>query len=546
MTANNLKITEYIDNVIEQPDPPRNLRNVLPANYTTLNYFFEKLENPRWLEPLRSKGYFRDPPSIDPQKSEHVRWSLLWPQTAYLRRVVSCGDHDLQSKVLQIFLDVGKTNNHIVHYQFADIALLMEIDLAARWASHEVKWLINGNQIDILLEDSLSKLVVMLAEQGEAQVALELAAELLAVSPDPEAEKKRNPSDETEEVIYASFEPQIRCEKYYYKDLLSKTVPVLASSVSWETMKLLCELLYKAFEYSSRDPEESKLHDLSYVSRPAIEDHEQNNDYYFQNDIISHLRDVAVTICQGNPERIAEVVTVLEGFEWDIFKRISLYLLQVIESVPVELIERRLLDEEYLDSTSMHHEYYHLLKKRFELLQQKQQRQLFRLIGDAVKEKQRLEETDQPFSKEQKQAYLEHWQFRKLNAIESHIPADLQDNYRILKERFQESERPPDFISWTSGGWVGSVSPIDIDEMAQMSTERLISYFKEWESTEGIRQPTPDGLGSVFSTIVSKDPARFAHEVDSFMDDDLDPTYVRNWIVGFRRVTDDGKPIPFV
>ena len=528
-----------------EPEVLDRFASIVNSSKVYKQYAFQQLDSSSWILPLRQMGLLSVSSKLisDDNASQHRK--QVWSQAGYLIRMAGSEERETQEQVLDIMLEVGETDDSYIHQHLAESALVMPIELAKIWVAHEVDWLRAGNTTEILLEDSLSKLAARLAKEGEATTALALVGELLAVSPDPEAEKKKKPIDDLEEVMYASPEPQIRCEKYYYKDILSKTIPGLISNAPWETMELLCKLLDRASEYSSNDPEESKLHDLSYVSRPAIEDHKQNNDYYFQHYIINYLRDVALKICQDNPERINEVVEILESFEWDIFKRISLYLLQIVDSAPTELIKKRLLNEEYMDSISLHHEYYHLLKKRFRVLQQKEQQQLLNWIDEATKEKERLEEFDQPLSEIQKQTYLEHWQYRKFSAIETHLPSKLQEQFLILKKKFGESDIPPDFHSWTGEGWVGPVSAKSAEDLAEMSNIEIIEYLKVWQPTEGFRNPTPNGLGSELRQLVKRNPERFTQDIPSFMDDELDPTYIRHLLGGYSLLLEENETIPF-
>ena len=57
-----LKWFPILDNLLSKPQPTtddiKTLVNKVPHNFATRGYFFDRLENPEWLEPLRKKGFF--------------------------------------------------------------------------------------------------------------------------------------------------------------------------------------------------------------------------------------------------------------------------------------------------------------------------------------------------------------------------------------------------------------------------------------------------------------------------------------------------------
>ena len=168
----------------------------------------------------------------------------------------------------------------------------------------------------------------------------------------------------------------------------------LANAAPFETMDLLCGLLGKSTVYSLKEPDKAKPYDMSTSTRPAIEDHDQNHDFYFQHNLITALRNVAEDICRANPEKLVEIVKKLEARGWNIFRRIALYLLKVIDPAPMDLVEERLVDEELFDDMGVHHEYFHLMKQRFGKLTPGGQKQILKWIDDATRVKKYLAETE--------------------------------------------------------------------------------------------------------------------------------------------------------
>ena len=54
-------------------------------------YFFDRLENPQWLQPLKAKGFFSNPPQIIRDEVKGTFGFPIWPDSRYmstcLRRV---------------------------------------------------------------------------------------------------------------------------------------------------------------------------------------------------------------------------------------------------------------------------------------------------------------------------------------------------------------------------------------------------------------------------------------------------------------------------
>ena len=59
-------------------------------------YFFDRLENPRWIVPLHKRGLFDDPPAPVRDEKEGTVQSPPWPQSRFLARMA---EHDPQNVI---------------------------------------------------------------------------------------------------------------------------------------------------------------------------------------------------------------------------------------------------------------------------------------------------------------------------------------------------------------------------------------------------------------------------------------------------------------
>lgn len=540
-----LRITDYIDTIVEMDQPPKDIRRRIPASELTYSYLFGRLKNPRWLPDLKEKDFF-SLSSSNVSSAAPVAVHQYWPQAQYLKKIAATGDRTVQEQMINIMLDIGATNNDFIHTDFTEAALAMPSDLAAQWAEHETLWLGEGNKMHGFLEENLGKLISKLAKEGKPDVALRLAAELLAVLHDPEEEKKRYPKSKAERIAFSSLQPSIRCEQYNYEQVLKENIPDLAEAVPFETLELLCALLKNAVLFSQPEEERHKSRDAAYIWRPAIEDHEQNDDYTIDGPLITAARDTAEAICKRNPDKIGEMVKSVESHKWDIFRRIGLHLLRVAVNPPISMVEDRLVNEYLFNHPGVHHEYFHLIKARFRELSPEGQERILAWIDGAVREKKSQAEHEGDLKEEQKAKRIRYWQYRKLIPIQEYLTDEWKQRFSVLKGEFKEQEMPPDFLAYSWPTRIGGPeSPKKPAELALMSPDELFDFLKTWKPSGELMASTPDSLGSALGALVEEQPDRYAAEIGRFMDVNMDPTYVRHIISGFCRALESDKPLPY-
>ena len=93
----------------------RALRLIAPKgpNY---DYFFAHAKDGLWLEPLRSNGYFDNPPDETPDGDD---WAPFWPPISYLIRVYETNPE----KVLEILENLPETSNPHILEGIMDVVL---------------------------------------------------------------------------------------------------------------------------------------------------------------------------------------------------------------------------------------------------------------------------------------------------------------------------------------------------------------------------------------------------------------------------------------
>jgi len=178
------KITEFhrlLDAIRQTSNPSRkHARELkkLPLNPVSMARFFDQLDDPRWLVPLRKEGLFER--SLPAWRDEDGRLvAPPWPPGEYLARMA---DHN-PDEVARAIKGVRATSNTAVHEALAKAVSKLPARHAAPLVTLAMTWL-NGPFPSPRLHEAFGELVTVLADGGEKQAGLVLAKELLALGDD--------------------------------------------------------------------------------------------------------------------------------------------------------------------------------------------------------------------------------------------------------------------------------------------------------------------------------------------------------------------------
>lgn len=488
-------------------------------------YFFERLENPEWIKPLRSKGYFTNPPRIQPDETRGTIRVPPWPESSYLARMAPLKPQ----AVLEAILGMPDTDNVRVYEDLADAALGMPPECAVRLVEKAKSWARSPHQF--LLPEKLGSLFAHLARGGQLDAALNLARVVLEIVPDPREEAETD----AEDMYRLSPTPRARFDTWHYEEILKRDFPDLVRGAGIRALDLLCDLLEVSIRLSQRRADHEGPEDLSYIWRRAIEDHTQNHLHTLRDVLVSGVRDVAELLAQDNRASIADLVHKLEDRPWRVFHRIALYLLSRFPDAAPDLVAARLLDRSFFDIPGVRHEYVLLLRQCFNPLMPEQQRVILDWIDkgpDLIEFAQgQWQLTGKHPTDEDLARWKRRWQRDRLAWISPHLGEDWKRRYEELVVGLGEAEHP-EFPVYISSGWVGPTSPKTREDLQAMPIADIVEFLKTWSPSGDSMSPSKEGLGRILSSVVSQDPGRFAAGAERI--EGLDPTYVRALLSGFR------------
>ncbi|MBZ5562424.1 MAG: hypothetical protein LAP13_08375 [Acidobacteriia bacterium] len=503
------EVLRQVDEVLGSgPSDENSLRLLgLLRDPATEQYCFDRLDNPNWISPLRSRGFFTKPPSLVRDVSKGTFAFPPWPQSRYLARVAK-GSPAL---VLEVILGIPETDNEIVHVDLVEATLGMPAELAAEWAKTEIAWIERREALYMLLPVKLGALISHLAKGGQGRVALDLARILLAVLPDPRAfEREREFGEKMPELSLP--QPRPRFDLWEYGQVLEKNIPDLVAATGEKALWMLCELLRTAVELSRSGKDDKGPYDYSYIWRPEI-DRGRSTDDDLKSMLVSAVRDATEEQVRVNPAAIAELAEGLEerGQRWLVFSRLALHVLRMFPAGVADMIEDRLSKPEKYDDPHFHREYRLLLKEHFGKMKSENQERIYAWIemGPTRKMAEQCKFLGRTATEADITRLSNRWRLERLLPIESYLTGQWKSLYEALVKQLGEPENK-DFVQHRISSWSGPTSPKTAQELSQMSFEEIVAFLRQWEPSGEWSASTREGLSRDLTTAVAANPGAVA------------------------------------
>jgi hypothetical protein len=524
-----LKYIQILDELLSKSDPSREdinlLRNNVPKNLLTRNYFFSKLTEISWLKPLRSAEFFKMQPQPVINEGTGLIATFAWPESQYLSLV----SRFEPAEVLDIFLhDVPYIENVWVLEDFIDAAIQMPPELSCCMIDRIIEWSLL--MYPLYLPKKFSTLIIHLAKCGKIGYALRLAEELLEIMPD-----SHNNSDSPNVGEYQlPPEPQSRFDSYDFNDILQEIFPEIVEIAGVKALDLLCNMLESAILLSQRGPDEG-IKDISYSVfwRPHID--RPSSRETLKDILLDAVISAVNQIAEKDESQVSTLVQFMDDRPYSLFKRIAMHIMIHYPRTTHDLIATYLNKLDLLNDIGIVNECTFLLKENFRTLNSDQQEIILKWINDGpdldmYKDSREKLHGTRPTEKDAL-AYRKRWQRDRLALIEMDLPISSKNFYDDLVEEMGEP-RSLEIDSYEAYGRMGSTSPIGTKELKEMTTQDIIKFLKSWKATDDFFGPSNEGMYSVLKEIIAEEPDRFAKDAVEFQS--LDPIYIRALILGLR------------
>ena len=493
--------------------------------------FYDRLKNPLWVTALARRDVFRQLPATRTDNDGNKLW-LSWPEGDYLARMASLVPDD----VVAALGPHVTTGNPIVAEALLRIVGALPPDKAVRFIP-----LLESLLKDQVLRsaDSIVDLSDRLIEAGLSKPALRL----LNAAFRPQGRDRDGAPRLFRGQLVAGVEP------YWFRMLLPRVVTALSSVQGAKALTTLAAWLEDA-QIATDNFRAGSGYDLSYITRPSIGEHEQNqvrHDYI--DDLIDTVRDIAISqLVDGrDPE---EVVATFERGGQPLLLRIALHALAVwtdqTGTASDESIER--LNRPDLMESNFRHEYAELARTTLPLLDDSRFRGWSSLVmaGPPYTEEE-LEaagqrfEPDSPDPEGAVRRVKDWWRLRLLSsvgrpALRGAATAEL-DTLEAQYGPQQHSEFPA-----FSTSWVGVSSPFSTAELGGQTTDSIFDLLRSWAPDPGSRgEASQEGLANALEEAVHLDPDRFLVTPSAWVN--VAPLYVNSLFHGLEKAVQDGKNI---
>ena len=491
-------------------------------------YFFDHLENPKWVSALASEGVFDDPPDlVQADEPGYVQFPP-WPEGRYLARMAP-----VEPDVVAAVLEKSRPSaNPRVTAILLECVLGLPTGQFRRLAPKIVEWITDRAATGFIehFDDQAASAVARLARGGKIKQGLIAAKALLKL----ERRSTASNASEDDKILALPPKPVGRLRDWDYDRATTKILPDLVDSAGLDGLRLFSSLLSVAVEYSRSEGEPPDSDGHSWIWRPAIEDHSHTTDRGVRCVLVTAVRDAAVRLARVSNENLQGVVQMLESAT-ALHRRIALHVLAVVPN-GAELAAERIADRSIFDDYRLKHEYAELLRSRWGEAPPEVQRTFLDwvLAGPNLGDHQPEDEI----------AYAEFWMRDWLSVVADHLSGDDADRYRELVSKRGEAERP-DFGAW-SESWSGPTTPLTTEEMNAQSPGEVIEHLADWRPDAGAGRGfghSMEGLGRAFREAVSDRATDFAAVANRI--EILDPTYVRNFLGGLEAAVKAGTSIPW-
>lgn len=491
---------------------------------TARKYFFARLENPLWLQPLAERGYFRFPPESRLFDDGTVQFPH-WPELQYLKNVA----RDVPNEVIDLVLRLPKVDNPVIYDGILDIALQLPGEHSAKlkpkileYAGLEHQWRTHR------YADMLANWV----KNNQLSTALELSKILVMFSPDPQSEEKQKRRKEDPISWGTLLHPLPRIGPSEYTRIMADGVLPFAEKAPYEVACLLIDATADMIRLRTHPEEFDKEEDHSetwcnLLSKPDSE-HERPEKTLVHT--LTFACEKVFENLEKSPDAVVDLDRILRKQQRKIFKRLRHHLYaQYPNEQTKPWIQESILTHEDYGQWKHSYEFQQMIRRACEhfggaLLTKAERTRIFDTILDGPsKENYRYwvvgwlgeEFTEARFQERQQRFY--RMQFTPFASV---LFGKYKTRFQELKEATNDQISDEAYLpSKVSVGSVSKRSPRSPEDLEKFSDEKLLDFINEWEKEDEFSEGASfieiniETLANVFQTVfresIISDPTRF-------------------------------------
>lgn len=449
---------------------------------TDRKYFFSRLTNPLWVEPLRKRGFFSDPPSVKQLPDGYVQYPH-WPELSYLVGIAE----EAPDQVVEIILSLPTTNNPRVYDDVLAAALNLRGRRSAELLPKLCEYIALNN---LLFATSFSELIIHWASQGNTNEALEITRLLISFREDPRIRDKQELRRKTPGSLDSSLAPAPCLRKWEYQKILGKGVRFLSEHEPYRASLILIDAVASMIKLGIHQEDIDKRGDQDYSEIWCRRLDKPDHEILDEKEILVHALSYACKQVYANaPESINPLDQELRNPRWRVFKRLRQ---QLYASNPndqtLPWIREQILDHDEHSKFEYHYELQLMIREAVEhfghdLLSQDELREIVNAILSGPSREEFREWMGDEYSEaafQQRKRYFHRIQLRPFAAI---LTKEIQQYYDELEcdttEAITDDSYSPygDMVS----GTISYRSPRSAKDLARLTDEELIAYINDWE-----------------------------------------------------------------
>ena len=513
---------------------------------TDRRYFFSRLKNPLWLQPLVERRYFESPPEPIrlPDGSDQYP---LWPELDYLKNIVG----EVPDQVVQVVLQFPKIDNPRIEWAIVEIALQLPGVLSAKL---QPILLSSARGNSRFLAHRYAELLSHWIAEDENLAALELAEILVKFVPDPDSENKQLRRRQNPQDWMTLLRPAPTIDSWEYQEVLEKRVIPLIEREPYRVALILMDATAGMIELSTHqdDLDQGTNQDYSEVWCPRLSGPDNDGgDEEPAEKLVHTLALACEKVFEQAPDLIPELGERLRVQSWKLFKRLRQHLAALYPNEQMKpLIRDFILEQENYDQWPHHYEFQQMVRsgcERFgtELLSKEELRGIF----EAFLRGPRREHYGEPLTDEQLGRYRHNFHRMQFKPFESVLFDEYLEYFQQLEAGSDQQIADEDYlqVGAARGGVVRRRSPRSLEDLAGLTDEELFVFINEWDSehryeskgnedswlTEVNVEALAETFQSVFKDFVIPDETRLRYWLDH-RDGVERPIYVRAMVAGMQ------------
>ena len=484
---------------------------------TGSRYFFSRLKNPLWIQPLVEHGCFQSPPSkieyFDDDSDDVYVQFPSWPELQYLKNV----SRDVPDEVINVVLDLPPVDNPSIYSEILEIALQLDGEQSVKLKPKILESIDMDYQF---LPHRYGDLLAHWTSENQTSAALELTKILIEFAPDPqlkvkEKRRRENPTDFAT-FCETSLEPSPQIVRLEYKEIMSTGVRPLAEKEPYQVACLLIDTTTNMIYLRMHQEELDQEVDLSEIWYERF--HEMDIDYGDPDKTLVHTLIFACKqVHEKSPDSIVALDKILRNQPWGVFKRLRQHLYaQYPNEQTKPWIHELILEHKDYSQWEHRYEFQQMIRNACEhfgasLLTEAERTQIFNAIRSGPSKEDFQKRLGEEFTEEKFLQHQRSFHRKQFKPFESVLFGKYATYFRELENKAADSISDEDYPPIkTMGGAVSNHSPHSPKDLENLTDGKLLTFINEWEGNElfpeenSIVEINIEGLAGAFQAVFEK------------------------------------------